>query len=930
MAAWPLLMLLGFHFCPVVFSFSTVKLTDGGYDDIVIAIHPAVPENDIIIEKIQLMIKEATHDLFHATKQRLFIRSIKILIPLTWSQKATYGKRTRENYEKAHVLIANTFLKIGDSPYTHQYGGCGEQGRFIHLTPDFLTNEDLISVYGAHGKLFVREWARFRWGVFEEYSTDQPFYISPNLQVEATRCSVNISGIYRVLENVEDSCLTKICNLDPDTGLYEQQCTFFPEKNQIAGESIMYFPGLQSISEFCTENTHNMEAPTMQNRMCDCHSTWDIIKNSSDIYLSPPKNDSSLPEPVFSLLRYRERAITLLIDVSGSMATNNRLWRVHQAADIFLTEAIALGTYVGLVEFSLYPYTQSELRQIKNDSDRETLKSSFPTTASTYGSDFCIAIQKAFEVNKKLYESLDGTEIVFLADGYDLQISSTCFPAIKSSGAIIHTISLSSGAPKDLEEIADMTGGLKYFATDNLQSNDLINAFIGISNENVDFTQRVNQLESISLNVNPGHCFNGTVLVDSTVGAETFFTITWPSAAPDIQLTDPAGELYSTDNFTIHHTSHLSRLKILGSAGTGVWSYAICNNYESSQALGLVVTSKAANANKPPISVDVHMNKETNNYPTPMIVYASVSQGLLPVKGANVTAIITSEKGNLILLELLDNGAGADIAKDDGIYSKYFFTFPVNGRYNVKVWVEGEDGGCRLTYPRGRALYLQGFVESGKVVMKPSDSLGDEVLPALGRFKQAVSGCFFTVSGVADVADVGDIHPPAKITDLETQIKGNRVILSWTATGDDMDQGTAQSYELRMNKNIKELRDNFEGSTVLNISSITPSPAGTREEFQFSPDLHTENGTVLYFALIAVDKNLLKSAISNIAQAAFLPPAKPRSTALPVTKCSTLKPKSCTTIKFIEECDPTTNPKQPITCPPKPSPKCPTPGQTTD
>lgn len=62
------------------------------------------------------------------------------------------------------------------------------------------------------------------------------------------------------------------------------------------------------------------------------------------------------------------------------------------------------------------------------------------------------------QVNKKLYESLDGTEIVFLADGYDLQISSTCFPAIKSSGAIIHTISLSSGAPKDLEEIADMTG----------------------------------------------------------------------------------------------------------------------------------------------------------------------------------------------------------------------------------------------------------------------------------------------------------------------------------------------------------------------------------------------------------------------------------------------------------------------------------------
>ncbi|CAI9562542.1 unnamed protein product, partial [Staurois parvus] len=99
------------------------------------------------------------------------------------------------------------------------------------------------------------------------------------------------------------------------------------------------------------------------------------------------------------------------------------------------------------------------------------------------------------------------------------------------------------------------------------------------------------------------------------------------------------------------------------SARTGVWSYTLCNNYKSSQTLGLVVTSKAANANVPPISVDVHMNEDTNYYPTTMIVYASVSQGLLPVKGAKVTAIITSEKGNLTTLELLDNGAGKVVMK---------------------------------------------------------------------------------------------------------------------------------------------------------------------------------------------------------------------------------------------------------------------------
>ncbi|KAM5148113.1 calcium-activated chloride channel regulator 1-like [Mantella aurantiaca] len=847
------------------------------------------------------MIKKATSDLFHATKQRLYIRSVKILIPLTWSQKATYVNRSREKYEEAHVIIANTFFNTGDSPYTKQYGGCREQGRFIHLTPNFLMNDDLTSVYGSRGKLFVREWARLRWGVFEEYNTEQPFYISPDLQIEATRCSVNISGIYRVPENVEDSCLTKICNLNPDTGLYEQPCTFFPERNQIAAESIMYFPGLQSISDFCTENTHSMEAPTMQNRMCNCHSTWDIIKNSPDIYQSPPKYNFSVPTPLFSLLRYRQRVITLVFDVSGSMATNNRLWRVNQAADIFLTEAIAPGTHVGLVEFSTYAFTLSELKQINSDTDREQLKSCLRHTATNYGSDLCLAIEMAFKVNRKLYGSLDGTEVLFMTDGSYLDFTTTCFSDIKSSGAIIHTIAISSEASKELEEIADMTGGLKYFATDNLQSNDLIDAFIGIANENGDLSQRVSQgwvlevldskevgvtqknssiqekraarkylehvkvknaahlallcgprgdgdgrkgtdsqrvweyrLESNSSHVNPGDCVSGTVLVDSTVGGETFFTVTWNSSAPDINFKDPAGNLYSTEMFATDSIFHLSRLKIPESAMTGVWSYVLCNTFNSSQALGLVVTSKAANtrAKKPPITVDVHINNDTNNFPTRMTLYASISQGLLPVKGAKVTAIISSEKSET-LLDLLDNGAGADIAKGDGIYSKYLFAFPVIERYNVKVRVEEEDGGYTLSYPRGRAFYLRGFVESGKVVLKPSDPLSGEGLPAVEGFRRVITGGSFVASDVSNTHD----YPPGKIMDLEAQIKGTKVILLWTATGEDLDQGTVQSYELRMNKNIKELRDNFEGSIPLNISNIELSPAGTRQEFEFNPIL---------------------------------------------------------------------------------------------
>ena len=58
-----------------------------------------------------------------------------------------------------------------DSPYTLQPGGCKERGEYIHITPDFLThlNTSTADTFGPLEKVFVHEWAKFRYGVFEEY-----------------------------------------------------------------------------------------------------------------------------------------------------------------------------------------------------------------------------------------------------------------------------------------------------------------------------------------------------------------------------------------------------------------------------------------------------------------------------------------------------------------------------------------------------------------------------------------------------------------------------------------------------------------------------------------------------------------------------------------------------------------------------------------
>ncbi|XP_073499648.1 calcium-activated chloride channel regulator 1-like [Phyllobates terribilis] len=915
MATWGVLALLGFQ----VFFFTTeasmVKCNAGAYDDIVIAIHPDVPEDVVLIEKIQKMVKEATRDLFNATRQRLYIRSAKILIPKTWSRSSK--NRTRERYEKADVVIVNSFLRTGDAPYTRQYGGCGEKGQYIHLTPNFLLQEDLTSFYGPYGKVFVHEWAHLRWGVFEEHNIDQPFYLSGKHQIEATRCSVNINGTYRRPQSMAHSCVTRPCSIDHGTGLYAHGCTFYPDKNLFSSESIMYSPGLQPVSGFCDETNHNMEAPTMQNRMCDCHSTWDIIKNSIDIASSEPRENFIIPEPTLQILRYRERVITLLIDVSGSMSTNQRMQRVNQAADIFLTEAIAAGTYIGIVEFSLYPYIGSELLQITQDSDREFLKSRVPPSESNYGSDFCLGILTAFKVNQKS-GSLHGTEILFLADGDNLQSSIHCFPEIEDSGVIIHIIALSKEASTELEQIADMTGGLKYFVTDEVRSNDLIDAFIRIANENGGHSSEVTQVESATINLNPEKCMSYTVYIDNSVGAETFFTVTWQFSEVSIKLEDPDGKIYLTANFTKTNASNLSRMKAPGMARRGTWIFTLCNKFTEAQVLGIVVTSKSPDMNLPPITVNVHMNKDTNKYPDPMIVYASVSQGLLPVKGAKVTAIITPEKGNNMVLELLDNGAGADTVKDDGIYSKYFFSFNVSGRYSLKVRVACAESECGLTHPKNRIFALPGFVENGKVMMNPSMPPEDDVLPALGALRRVAAGGSFMVSDV--VYSKTDVYPPGKIIDLEAKSKADSIVLSWTAPGDDLDQGNALSYDLRVSDDIAQLRDNFESSAVVDITDLKPSSAGSRETFTFIPNHDVKDVTILYFALIAVDKKMQKSVPSNIAQAAIRVPTVPG-----VTQCHTQKSTTCTA-KHIQVCDPgsTSAPKQPVKCPSKPKPICPT------
>ncbi|XP_062834129.1 calcium-activated chloride channel regulator 1-like isoform X2 [Anolis carolinensis] len=756
---------------------SLVKLHNGGYEDVVIGIHPKIAENAKIINSIKDMLKEASSYLFLASQRRFYFRTVKIVIPLTWASKPEYKRASRESYANADIIVAEPFVKYGDEPYTSQYGGCGKKGRYIHFTSNFLTNDSLVNIYGSRGRILVHEWAHLRWGVFEEYSYDAPFYSTGINKIEATRCSASITGQYIFATT---GGRTRKCRIESHTELYEPGCLFIPYKKQTSLASIMFMQSLSSVSQFCDKSNHNLMAPNMQNKMCSYKSTWEVISGSADFASSRPLG-APPPDPIIHLMKTQERIVCLVLDASAQMGKDNRLSRLIQAAKLFLLHIIEKGSWVGIVTFNSKGNIQAGLQRIFSDIEREGLTSHLPTTAAG-DCNICEGVNAAFQVFSQKLTSTEGCEIVLLTNGEGSDLS-PCLSKNQSQEIIIHTIAFGSKASNELEKLADMTGGKTFYATDSLDSNGLIDAFGGISSGSGDASQQSIQLESKAEKIAYMKWLQGVVTIDKTVGKDTLFLIAWSSSTstPEISLTDPKEKKYLNKDFRIENSNiRTAVLKISGTAKTGNWSYSIKNTDSADQVISLTVTTRAASATVPPVTVKTYISNSNNSFPNPMIIYAVVSQGFLPVIGAKVMATVESTSGKPVELALYDEGAG----------------------------------GIVLNPPR-------------PVINVTDTSFG------LGNFDR--------ISSAAD------------------------------------------RYEIKMSGNPLDLTEaNFASATSLETSALIPEFSGVKQTFRYKPDeLAKENGTLIYFAIRAIDASDNVGEVSNIARATLLLRAEPPSTSTP-------------------------------------------------
>ncbi|XP_063797575.1 calcium-activated chloride channel regulator 1-like [Pseudophryne corroboree] len=832
---------------------SHVQLRNHGYENILIAVHPQVPENPEIITIIQDMITEASLYLFNATKRRFFYREVKIILPSTW-QSFDLQRPSYEKHAKANVIISNPNLNYGNDPYTLHYRGCGKRGEYIHFTPDFLTDDRLLPVYGPHGRVFVHEWAHFRWGVFDEYNYDT---------LSSTQCSSELAGMYICKSR---SCSDGDCIVDPQTGNLEEGCMFLVNSTQKMKTSIMYMQALSSVVEFCYDHDHDKEAPNMQNKMCSYRSTWDVIKGSDDFKSTLPMSGMELPPPPsFTLLQSRARVVCLVLDVSDNMITGNRIRWLRQAAAIFIQHIIEGSSHVGIVTFNETTEVKSPLRHIVNDDVRWNLTSFLPNTASG-GLSICKGVLSGLQVIKELDGHTEGSEIILAVSGSDRNIYK-CLSEVTGSGTVIHTIAMGSNADPELEQLAEFTGGTTFFASDSMESDNLIGAFTQITPIHGITVDPFIKITSVLKLIQVSCHLSGSVFIDSTVGNDTSFIITWQAPEPpNIIIQDPTGYNYTNKEFEHDHVSHVSHLKVPGTAQGGTWTYKITNSIHKLQALGILVASRSSSKTIPALVVTADKFNHTVHSPHPVILFAELKQGFTVILGAHVTAVIESEDEDPIIVTLNDNGAGADITKDDGIYSIYVFWFRRDGRHTVKILAEWTNDVSLMPMQSSRAMYVPGYIENDAINMNPPKPLISGEAQFLNEtFSRILFLGSFIVSNVSQYAMLEDVFPPCKIVDLEARMENDYVLLSWTAPGDNYDQGAASSYDIRMSNSPIDLRQHFSSSIFINASILKPKNAGDREIFSFKFGNTTAHmSVIIYIAIRSTDKASHQSEISNL------------------------------------------------------------------
>ncbi|XP_077994547.1 calcium-activated chloride channel regulator 1-like [Glandiceps talaboti] len=849
---------------------TSITIDNNGYIDVLVGINEDVTESQTLIDRIKEVFTAGSASLYVATRNRAYFKRISILIPETWSYSVDYEHITFENYDGSDIIVDYpTPPSTRNTPYVLRYTSCGGQGLFMHLTPEYFLDHSVTKVYGPEGQVIVHEWGHLRYGVYDEYPMPgkgvPEYYLSATTnQAEATRCSTAVTGTW-----------DPICNVDANgqpTNVGEGSGCYFDEDENTNGAytgSLMYKQFLLGMMYYCDDaqtaeagNTHNTEAPTKQNVVCENKSVWEVMREGEDFAnnANPPNQQIASTVPEFRIVRVMPKRTVLVLDVSGSMDSNNRIQILGQAVLNYL-QIVDNGEFVAMVTFSSTATILSSLVEI-SDTSRAELIDLIPTTASG-STSIGAGILKGIEILEENGANPAGGVLVVVTDGEENTAPYISDTSTEVQNKNVKCVSVGVGVDSSsiMDELAMLTGGAVYFHSEEA-GNGLNEAFTAISQKDKSIEHQDLSLYSGEVAVVASSSKTVQVVIDSSIGKETRFSFAYlGSTAIEVKVTSPNGGVIANGDsqYMLDTTFQVVTIRISGIAQTGTWSAEITNPDSFDQGVKVSITSKASDPNIKPIATKAFWSNGDVTPPEKISLHVAVSQGYSPVLNALVSAFIDRPTGGSYALTPRDDGSGADITQNDGIYSSYFINFEGSGKYNVKVNVIQQS---TTVISPGRLL------GDGGIIVPDADT--GEVIPDVPTedFQRVANGGSFSCKSY--LCSAGDVYPPTRIIDLtviDTTLES--ITIQFTAPGDDLDQGNASLYEIWIYDDFNIMLTKFNTTEKIEDHHVTmgnlslPSMAGEKETFTIQVVPHFDY-KVYVIAVTAVDDEDKRSPLSNI------------------------------------------------------------------
>ena len=806
----------------------------GGKYELVVAIDSGSAHDATMVGKIQTTMKNASKYLWSSLKEQGLFSKVVILVPDSWPDDPSYKPSAGETYAGADIYIGNAIS-----------GAYAQSGKIFMNT-------------SLDGPTVIHEWGHGRFGLGDEYC-DYVFKAGNWYQIYKTAAGWNRCT---ALQEIERDCDEKLQSGPP--------CALITNDTHGALASIMHRQANPGIVSWCDDsaepkNKHNADVNNHQNRIHAKKSTWAVINTHADGFKYTGGSKLVYADPVFEVKKAKKSNVMLVLDVSGSMA-GSPIQNSATAARSFVDKA-EVGTFIGVVKFSTTSTLLKALTEITDDASRTAIKSAIPTGTENYTCIGC-GLQTAQTALNGLANGRPKV-IALMTDGGENEAPyiSAVLPGLIADNIIVSSVGLGAYSDIALTDLSSKTGG-KFYSVPSGDAQALADAFNSIGNS-VSGAVPSSSLTSETLTIKPGETGTSDIIMDQTVGQRTVFTIIAGGSGIDISdlsatLTDPNGTVYDS-TYSGYKADTISKLlityTIAGTAAPGKWTATVTNKDALNTASVTVQASSSSSAGQAPITLTAKLDSSRVSYPAVVRVTASLFSSEAIIK-ANVLAEVKDPLGNVNTINLRDNGQGADIFPLDGVYSGFFTGYKANGRYSVQVFANNINNTAEVG-----AQFKDGAVQSDQnlVTAIPDTQVGAPV-GIVGRlmaggymgydFDRTAGAGGFDLSSYSSA----DLIPPGTITTLWAfSASATSLSINWIAPGDDMDNGTAASYDLRYSTD-PITSGNF--NTATKVTGIgAPKPAGSEEGYLLT-GLTTDK--VYYFAIKTLDKVPNTSELSNV------------------------------------------------------------------